>query len=145
MFTGIVEEIGILDHLTGGRLEIGTAVGVPQELTRLGIDMTLAREINDESLEILDKALATGVVTHHGKHFHYDNLRLAPRPAQAPPPKWTTVVSEESARKSARRGAKISTGFNATWALLPIPIMLKSSSRTVFCPSKPKSRYVGKL
>ncbi len=25
----VVEEIGMLDHLTGGRLEIGTAIGVP--------------------------------------------------------------------------------------------------------------------
>jgi alkanesulfonate monooxygenase SsuD/methylene tetrahydromethanopterin reductase-like flavin-dependent oxidoreductase (luciferase family) len=27
----LVEEIGMLDHLTGGRLEIGTAAGIPQE------------------------------------------------------------------------------------------------------------------
>ena len=31
----VVEEIGMLDHLAGGRLEIGTAIGVPQELSRL--------------------------------------------------------------------------------------------------------------
>jgi hypothetical protein len=40
----VVEEIGLLDHLTGGRLEVGTAVGVPQELARLGMTMEEARE-----------------------------------------------------------------------------------------------------
>ena len=40
----VVEEIGMLDHLTGGRLEIGTAIGVPQELSRLNITMAEARE-----------------------------------------------------------------------------------------------------
>src|SRR5262249_56095689 len=30
----VVEEIGMLDHLTGGRLENGTAIGVPHELSR---------------------------------------------------------------------------------------------------------------
>ena len=35
----VVEEIGMLDHLTGGRLEIGTAIGVPQELARLNMTM----------------------------------------------------------------------------------------------------------
>ena len=35
--TRVVEEIGMLDHLTGGRLEIGTALGVPQELRRLNM------------------------------------------------------------------------------------------------------------
>jgi alkanesulfonate monooxygenase SsuD/methylene tetrahydromethanopterin reductase-like flavin-dependent oxidoreductase (luciferase family) len=39
----VVEEIGMLDHLTGGRLEIGTAIGVPQELGRLNITMAEAR------------------------------------------------------------------------------------------------------
>ena len=33
----VLEEIGMLDHLTGGRLEIGCASGVPQELIRAGI------------------------------------------------------------------------------------------------------------
>src|ERR1700704_2993801 len=28
----LVEEIGMLDHLTGGRLEIGTPGGIPQEM-----------------------------------------------------------------------------------------------------------------
>ena len=38
----------MLDHLTGGRLEIGTAIGVPQELSRLNVTMAEARERNDE-------------------------------------------------------------------------------------------------
>ena len=44
-----------------------------------------------------------------------ENLRLVPRPLQRPsPPRWTTVVSTESARRSARRGAKICTSFHPT-------------------------------
>src|SRR5262245_38780612 len=97
----VFEEIAMLDHLTGGRLEIGTAVGIPQELAHIGIGMQEARERNDEAVEILDAALAHNVVTHHGKHFKLDSLRLVPRPLQQPsPPKWTTVVSEQSARKA---------------------------------------------
>ena len=33
----VLEEIGMLDHLTGGRLEIGCASGVPQELIQIGM------------------------------------------------------------------------------------------------------------
>jgi alkanesulfonate monooxygenase SsuD/methylene tetrahydromethanopterin reductase-like flavin-dependent oxidoreductase (luciferase family) len=113
--TRIIEEIGLLDHLTRGRLEIGTAIGVPQELARLGLTMEAARGINDESLAILDAALASEDVTHAGAHFRFDALRLVPRPRQQPaPPKWTTVVSPDSARKAARRRSKICTGFAAT-------------------------------
>lgn len=111
----VVEEIGMLDHLTGGRLEIGTAIGVPQELRRLNMTMAEARERNDEMVAIIDSALANRVVSHRGKYFSFSDLRLLPRPLQQPsPPRWTTVVSAESARRAARRRVKISTGFNST-------------------------------
>jgi alkanesulfonate monooxygenase SsuD/methylene tetrahydromethanopterin reductase-like flavin-dependent oxidoreductase (luciferase family) len=111
----IFEEIAMLDHLSGGRLEIGTAIGVPQELARVGISMQEARERNDEAIAILDAALANETISFAGKYYTFKDLRLLPRPAQVPsPPKWTTVVSDDSARKAARRGSKITTGFNAT-------------------------------
>jgi alkanesulfonate monooxygenase SsuD/methylene tetrahydromethanopterin reductase-like flavin-dependent oxidoreductase (luciferase family) len=111
----VVEEIGMLDHLTGGRLEIGTAVGVPQELARLNMTMAEARERNDEIVAVLDAALANRVISHCGKYFAFSDLRLVPRTLQRPyPPRWTPVVSVDSARRAARRGVKISTGFNST-------------------------------
>jgi alkanesulfonate monooxygenase SsuD/methylene tetrahydromethanopterin reductase-like flavin-dependent oxidoreductase (luciferase family) len=111
----VVEEIGMLDHLTGGRLEIGTAIGVPQELSRLNMTMAEARKRNEEIVAVLDAALANRVVSHRGKYFSFSDLRLLPRTLQQPsPPRWTTVVSAESARRAARRRIKISTGFNST-------------------------------
>lgn len=110
----VVEEIGMLDHLTGGRLEIGTAIGVPQELARLNMTMAEARERNDEIVAILDAAFTERIVSHRGKYYSLPALRLLPRPLQQPsPPRWTTVVSAESARRAARRRIKISTGFNS--------------------------------
>ncbi len=111
----VVEEIGMLDHLTQGRLEIGTAAGIPQEMAQVGLSVAEARERNDEAIEIMDAALAAPVISHHGKYWRFTNLRLVPRPLQRPhPPIWVTVISEDSARKAARRGAKICTGFHPT-------------------------------
>jgi alkanesulfonate monooxygenase SsuD/methylene tetrahydromethanopterin reductase-like flavin-dependent oxidoreductase (luciferase family) len=111
----VVEEIGMLDHLSGGRLEIGTAIGVPQELARLNMTMAEARERNDEIVAVIDAALTDRVVSHRGKYFSFSNLRLLPRPLQQPsPPRWTTVVSAASARRAAQRRIRISTGFNST-------------------------------
>jgi alkanesulfonate monooxygenase SsuD/methylene tetrahydromethanopterin reductase-like flavin-dependent oxidoreductase (luciferase family) len=111
----IFEEIAMLDHLTNGRLEIGTAVGIPQEIARVGMSMEEARERNDEALQILDLLLSDEEVSFDGKFSKFEKLRPLPRPRQQPsPPKWTTVVSEGSARKAVRRGSKISTAFNPT-------------------------------
>jgi len=73
---------------------------------------TTTRARNDEVLDILDAALKSPVISHHGRFWNFDNLRLTPRPVQQPsPPVWVTVVSESSARKAARRGVKLCTGF----------------------------------
>src|SRR5215469_6120770 len=109
----LVEEIGMLDHLTGGRLEIGTAAGIPNEMAKVGLGHDEARARNDEALDILDAALKSPVISHRGKFWQFDNLRLTPRPVQQPaPPVWVTVVSTSSARKAARRGARLCTGFH---------------------------------
>jgi len=109
----LVEEIGMLDHLTGGRLEIGTAMGVPQELAKLNISMAEARERCDESAQILNAALQHGVVSHQGKHFQISELRLLPRPLQQPAPSvWMAVMGAVAARRAAQLRSKISTGFN---------------------------------
>jgi alkanesulfonate monooxygenase SsuD/methylene tetrahydromethanopterin reductase-like flavin-dependent oxidoreductase (luciferase family) len=110
----VLEEIGMLDHLTGGRLEIGCASGVPQELIQTGIGLEEHRERFDETLQILDAWLAEPVISHHGRHYHFDNLRVVPRPLQQPsPPKWTTVVSTSSAVKSAARRSRICSAFES--------------------------------
>jgi alkanesulfonate monooxygenase SsuD/methylene tetrahydromethanopterin reductase-like flavin-dependent oxidoreductase (luciferase family) len=109
-----LEEIGMLDHLTGGRLEIGCASGVPQELIQIGMAAEENRERFNEALDILDAWLAQPVISHHGRYWNFDNLRIVPRPVQQPaPPKWTTVVSTASAAKSAGRGSKICTAFES--------------------------------
>jgi alkanesulfonate monooxygenase SsuD/methylene tetrahydromethanopterin reductase-like flavin-dependent oxidoreductase (luciferase family) len=110
----VLEEIGMLDHLTGGRLEIGCASGVPQELVQTGIGPQENRERFMETLAILDAWLAEPVISHHGKHWSFDNLRIVPRPLQQPaPPKWTTVVSPASAIVSAGRRSRICTAFES--------------------------------
>lgn len=110
----VLEEIGMLDHLTGGRLEIGCASGVPQELIQTGIGPEENRGRYDETLQILDAWLADAVISHHGRYYNFDRLRVVPRPLQQPsPPKWTTVVSTASAIKSAARRSKICSAFES--------------------------------
>ena len=58
----------MLDHLTGGRLEIGCASGVPQELIQVGLHapMENAGSASSRPWEILDAWLAQPVISHHG-------------------------------------------------------------------------------
>jgi alkanesulfonate monooxygenase SsuD/methylene tetrahydromethanopterin reductase-like flavin-dependent oxidoreductase (luciferase family) len=109
----IVEEIAMLDHLSHGRAELGTASGIPQEMAQIGLSLEEAAVRNAEAIEIIDDALHNSFITHHGKFWNFDELHVVPRPLQQPcPPVWVPVISIESAEKAARRGAKICTGFH---------------------------------
>lgn len=112
----VIEEIGMLDHLTNGRLEVGTASGIPPEMAQVGLGVGEANERNAESQEILDWALThpEQPLTHNGKYWKFENLTVVPPTLQRPTPnRWTTVVSESSARRSAKRGTRICTGFSS--------------------------------
>ncbi len=110
----VVEEMFMLDHISGGRLEIGCALGVPQELARVGIAPDEARERYEEALRFLDLALREPVFSFEGKFWSVENLSIVPRSLQQPlPPVWTPVLSDNSARQAARRQSKISTGFES--------------------------------
>lgn len=136
----LVEEIGMLDHLTCGRLEIGTAAGIPQEMAHVGLGVEEARARYDESMEILDKALAEPIISHHGQFWNFDNLRLTPRPVQQPwPPKWVTVVSTASARKAAQRGANICTGFHPQTKVVEIFDAYRDEARKLGREAQPEN------
>ncbi len=108
----IVEEIAMLDHLTDGRLEIGVVSGIPPELAVVGIAPDVAAERHTEIIDVLDAALKSPVISHHGKHWNFDDLEILPRCLQQPsPPLWTAVRTVASAERAGRRGWKACGGF----------------------------------
>jgi alkanesulfonate monooxygenase SsuD/methylene tetrahydromethanopterin reductase-like flavin-dependent oxidoreductase (luciferase family) len=111
----LVEEIGMLDYITGGRLEIGVAAGVPPEFAFVGIAPADVRAMYEEMLDYLDKAFVNPAVSHHGKFWNVDDIPVFPkmRP-EARRRKWMTVFSAGSAIAGARRGYKICTAYQAT-------------------------------
>jgi alkanesulfonate monooxygenase SsuD/methylene tetrahydromethanopterin reductase-like flavin-dependent oxidoreductase (luciferase family) len=100
--------------------------------------MEEARERSNEITDAIDTALAQRVISHKGKHFAFSNLRLLPRTFQRPsPPRWTTVVSADSARRAARRGLKISTGFNSVETIKTIFDAYRDEAKAAGLPAGP--------
>jgi alkanesulfonate monooxygenase SsuD/methylene tetrahydromethanopterin reductase-like flavin-dependent oxidoreductase (luciferase family) len=100
----LVEEICVLDQMSGGRLDIGFGRGsVPEELAYMGVDTSRARQIYDEALQVVEMGLRDGHVTFEGEHFTYKDVPLHLKPFQKPmPPVWYGVHSVESAQRAAR-------------------------------------------
>lgn len=105
----LIEEICMLDQLSGGRLDIGFGRGAsPMEITLYGQDSGKAERIYRESLEIILEGLTTGKVHFHGEFFSFKNYILEVEPLQKPhPPIWYGVHSVTSADGAARRKLNI--------------------------------------
>jgi alkanesulfonate monooxygenase SsuD/methylene tetrahydromethanopterin reductase-like flavin-dependent oxidoreductase (luciferase family) len=107
----VMEEICMLDQMSGGRLEVGVGRGIsPIESTYYGVDPAHSRDMYVEALDILLKAFAGGTLTHEGKFYRYKDTPIVMSPLQRPhPPMWYGVGGPESVDWPARQKWNIAT------------------------------------
>ncbi|MEW6451586.1 MAG: LLM class flavin-dependent oxidoreductase [Pseudomonadota bacterium] len=131
----MIEEICMLDQMSGGRLDVGFGRGAsPIELQLYGQDPDKAREVYDEALSVVLRGLTEKSVSFKGKHFNYDNVPMEIAPVQRPhPPFWYGVHATDSAARCARDNINAVTldsveatkgfveSYNKTWADLGRP------------------------
>lgn len=86
----LIEEICVVDQLSGGRLQIGVGRGIsPEEHGFWGLPPEESHDRFEESLAVLRAGLSSDTLTHAGKLYRFDHLPLEVRPKQQPyPPFW---------------------------------------------------------
>jgi alkanesulfonate monooxygenase SsuD/methylene tetrahydromethanopterin reductase-like flavin-dependent oxidoreductase (luciferase family) len=94
----LLGEICMLDHLSGGRLELGVGRGVsPYEIGYHGFDPARTRAMFQEALEVLVAGMTSARLTYHGEHYRYDDVPMELAPLQRPyPPFWYATSNVES-------------------------------------------------
>lgn len=126
----LVEEVCMLDHLSGGRVELGISRGVsPHELACFGIDAAGTREIFDEALEVFRAAMTEPTLNYQGRHFQYHDVPMELAPLQRPyPPLWYPTHNPDSVAYAARHGfhfaslgpvallRQLTAAYRKTWA-----------------------------
>ena len=137
----LIEEICMLDQLSGGRLEIGFGRGAVQdELIFYGQNPLEAQRRYAEALEVVVRGLTQKILSFHGEFFHIDQVPMELEPLQKPhPPIWYGVHAPESAVRAARQGLQVVSldppaetcrsfdAFRAAWretrGPAPLPLM----------------------
>ena len=129
----ILEEICMLDQLSGGRLEVGIGRGIsPIELAFYGIkDESEAKQRYEETLSLLLESSRGGPITHRGEYFSVEDFPMELRPVQKPfPPLWYGIARPATADWTAERGIngvcngpagvvrKITDQYRAVWQRL---------------------------
>lgn len=111
----LAQDIAMLDHLSGGRVEFGTGIGVHEhEFIRWGLDFHARQEMGEEALDIIEAAWrGDGAVTYEGKHWRLDEAIVLPAPYQRPhPPIWAAAHSSRAIEFAARRGYHVAQNID---------------------------------
>jgi alkanesulfonate monooxygenase SsuD/methylene tetrahydromethanopterin reductase-like flavin-dependent oxidoreductase (luciferase family) len=105
----LIDEVCMLDHLSGGRLQLGVGAGVsPVEVGFFDVDWDSRRERFDEAFEILIKGLSSDELTHHGARYDFDAVPMNMAPVQRPhPPLWFGISNPERAVWAANHAVNV--------------------------------------
>lgn len=88
-------EIGMLDAISRGRLEVGFARAfLPHEFSRFGVSLSESRARFEEGIEQVRRLLEEENLTMEGQFHGFKNVTSLPRPTQKPrPPFWIAALA----------------------------------------------------
>jgi probable F420-dependent oxidoreductase len=100
----LAKELATLDRMSNGRLlpAFGLGVADPHEQQAFGVERTKRAKMFNEALAVMRSCWMDDEVTFHGEHFHYDALRVTPKPQQQPPDVWLGGIAESELKRVGR-------------------------------------------
>jgi probable F420-dependent oxidoreductase len=106
----VAKSVATASVLSQGRVALGIGVGwVREEFEVLGRSFGARGALLEEGVEVMRRVWQGGMVEHHGRHFSFPELAMAPVPA-APVPVWIGGRSEVALRRAARYDGWIGSG-----------------------------------
>ncbi len=122
----VARQLVALDHLSGGRVVLGTGLGLDSsggELSRFGEETDDRRraEMLDEALELVAGLLSGEPVDHQGRYFTASDVRFLPRPVNGAIPIWI------AARWPNRRPLRRAAGYDGLFVIDIEPSDLRSA------------------
>jgi alkanesulfonate monooxygenase SsuD/methylene tetrahydromethanopterin reductase-like flavin-dependent oxidoreductase (luciferase family) len=102
----MIEEICMLDQMSGGRVDIGFGRGAsPIELAYFGQKPEDAQRVYAEALDLIIQGLTQKTLNFRGETYRFENVPMELEPLQKPhPPIWYGVHVPDSAARAAAKG-----------------------------------------
>lgn len=102
------KEVATLDHLSGGRVELGIGVGwLREEFEAIGVPFERRGRRTDEMLEAMAVLWSTDGASYDGEFVSFDEVSTNPKPVGGRVP----IVVGGKSMAAARRAAKYGDGF----------------------------------
>ncbi len=108
-------EIGMLDGISGGRLDVGFARAfLPHEFAAFGVSLDDSRRRFNEGITQIKRLLTEDNVSADGEFHSFKNVTSLPRPMQRPhPPFWIAATSTPETFETAGKNG---------WSVMAIPL-----------------------
>jgi alkanesulfonate monooxygenase SsuD/methylene tetrahydromethanopterin reductase-like flavin-dependent oxidoreductase (luciferase family) len=102
----VAEQWATLDLLSGGRVDFACGRGYDRrEYQPFHISFDNNQGIFEEGLEVVRRLWAADDrISHHGKYYSFDDVRITPKPIQRPLPTYVGSFSKPSIELAARLG-----------------------------------------
>ena len=101
----IAERAAYLDHLSGGRLELGLARSTIPEWRTFNIEAEEAREQMQQAFEMIPRMWSEDRFSWKSQYFDIKDISVVPKPYQRPhPPLWQACSSLQSFEQAGRNG-----------------------------------------
>lgn len=106
----VAKQIADLDVVSGGRITLGVGVGgeYPQEFRACGVPIAERGSRTDEAIPLLRRLWTAEPVSHQGRHFAMDDVRIHPAPAQ---PGGPPIIVSGRQPVAMRRAALLGDGW----------------------------------
>jgi probable F420-dependent oxidoreductase len=101
----LAKQVATLDHMSGGRIELGIGVGwLKEEFEALGIPFAKRGARSDEYIAVMRKLWAEDGVSFDGEFVKFDEVSSNPKPVGGSVPIVIGGHSEAAARRAGRLG-----------------------------------------
>jgi alkanesulfonate monooxygenase SsuD/methylene tetrahydromethanopterin reductase-like flavin-dependent oxidoreductase (luciferase family) len=102
----VAEQWASLDLMSGGRVDFAAGRGYDRrEYEPLGVDFDDNQSIFEEGMEVVRRLWdADGPISHHGRHYRFEDISITPRPVQNPLPAYVASFSKPSIELAGRLG-----------------------------------------
>jgi hypothetical protein len=86
----------MIDILSGGRLTVGIGRGNrPLEFSGHGVSLADSRSRTEEGVDVMPQAWTQPRVNYEGRHWHFDNIPVYPKPLTQPHPPVAVHICDD--------------------------------------------------
>src|SRR5947208_15015077 len=105
----VAEQWATLDLLSGGRVDFAAGRGYDRrEYAPFHVSFEDNQSIFEEGMEIVQRLWASDTpISHHGRHYQFENVAITPRPVQRPIPAYVASFSGPSIELAGRLGCNL--------------------------------------